>query len=49
MMMMMMMMMPAGKKLLILPPEFLGNLTSRGIWERVGRMDVGVRILRISI
>jgi hypothetical protein len=37
------------KKLLTLPPEFSGNLTSRGIWERVGRMDVGVRILRISI
>jgi hypothetical protein len=28
------------------PPELPGSSTSRHIWERVGRMDKGVRILR---
>jgi hypothetical protein len=36
-------------KLLNRPPELFGNPTSRDIWERVGGMDKGVRISRISI
>jgi len=36
-------------KLLTHPPELSGNPTSRDIWERVGGMDEGVRILLISI
>jgi hypothetical protein len=35
-------------KLLTRPPELSGNPTSRDIWVRVGGMDEGVRILRIS-
>jgi hypothetical protein len=30
-------------------PEFSGNLISTDIWEQVGEMDEGVRILHISI
>jgi hypothetical protein len=36
-------------KLLTHPPEFSGKLISTDIWERVGVMDEGVRILHISI
>jgi hypothetical protein len=36
-------------KLLTRPAELYGNRTSRDIWERVGGMDEGVRISRISI
>jgi hypothetical protein len=36
-------------KLLTRPPELSGNPTSKNIWGRVGRMDEGVRISRISI
>jgi hypothetical protein len=36
-------------KLLTLSPELCGNPTSRDIWERVGGMDEGVRILLLSI
>jgi hypothetical protein len=36
-------------KLLTRPPELYGNRTSRDIWERVGGMDEGVRISRISL
>jgi hypothetical protein len=36
-------------KLLTLIPELSGNSTSRDIWERVGGMFEGVRILPISI
>jgi hypothetical protein len=36
-------------KLLTRPPELSGNPTIRDIWEQVGGMDEGVRILRISI
>jgi hypothetical protein len=35
--------------LLTLQPELSDSTTSRDIWERVGGMDKGVRILRISI
>jgi hypothetical protein len=35
-------------KLLTCPPELSGNPTSRAIWERVGGMDEGVRILHIT-
>jgi hypothetical protein len=31
------------------PPELCGSPTNRDIWEQVGGMDEGVRILRISI
>jgi hypothetical protein len=43
------MMMPAGENSLTRPPELSGNLVSRDIWERVGGMEEGVRILRINI
>jgi hypothetical protein len=36
-------------KLLTHPPELSGSPTSRDIWEQVGGMDEGVRILYISI
>jgi hypothetical protein len=36
-------------KLLTHPPELSGIPTSRVIWEQVGGMDKGVRILPISI
>jgi hypothetical protein len=36
-------------KLLTRPPELSGNPISRDIWEQVGGMHEGVRILRISI
>jgi hypothetical protein len=36
-------------KLLTRPPDLSGNSTSRDIWERVGEMDDGLRILQISI
>jgi hypothetical protein len=36
-------------KLLTHPPELSGNITSRIIWELVGAMEEGVRILRINI
>jgi hypothetical protein len=36
-------------KLLTRPPELSGSHTSRDIWEQVGGMKEGVRILRISI
>jgi hypothetical protein len=36
-------------KLPTCPPELSGSPTSRGNWERVGGMDKGVIILRISI
>jgi hypothetical protein len=36
-------------KLLTRPPELSGNLPSRDIWERVGGMGEGRRILHISI
>jgi hypothetical protein len=36
-------------KLLIRPPEFSDNPTSRVIWDQVGGMDEGARILRIII
>jgi hypothetical protein len=40
----------AGRgKLLTHPPELSGNPTSRDIWERLGGMDEGVKILNISI
>jgi hypothetical protein len=42
------MMMPAREKLTC-PPELSGSPTSRDIWELVGGMDEGVRILNISI
>jgi hypothetical protein len=35
-------------KLLTHPPELSGNPTSRDIWEKVGGMDKGVRILPIQ-
>jgi hypothetical protein len=35
-------------KLLTRPPELSGNPVSRDIWERVGGMDEGVRILHIQ-
>jgi hypothetical protein len=31
------------------PPELSGNPTSRDIWEQVGGMDEGVRMLLMSI
>jgi hypothetical protein len=31
------------------PPELSGNPASRGIWERVGGMEEGVRILSNTI
>jgi hypothetical protein len=37
------------EKLLTRPPELSGNTTSRDIWERVGEIHEGVRILAISI
>jgi hypothetical protein len=37
------------RKLLTRPSELSGNTTSTDIWQRVGRMDEGMRILRISI
>jgi hypothetical protein len=36
-------------KLLTRPPELSGSPTSRNIWEQIGGMDEGVRILRVSI
>jgi hypothetical protein len=36
-------------KVLTRSPELSGNPISRGIWERVGGINEGVRILRISI
>jgi hypothetical protein len=36
-------------KLLTHPPQLSGSPTSRVIWEQVGGMDEGVRILRINI
>jgi hypothetical protein len=36
-------------KLLTRPPELSGNTTNRNDRERIGGMDEGVRILRISI
>jgi hypothetical protein len=36
-------------KLLTRPSELSGNLISRNIWEQVGGMDEGVKILHISI
>jgi hypothetical protein len=36
-------------KLLTHPPELSGDPTSRDIWERLGGMDEGVKILNISI
>jgi hypothetical protein len=36
-------------KSLTLPSNICGNPTSRDIWEQVGGMDKGVRILHISI
>jgi hypothetical protein len=36
-------------KVLTRSPELCGNPISRGIWERVGGINEGVRILRISI
>jgi hypothetical protein len=36
-------------RLLTLPPELSGIPTSRDNWERVARMDEGVRILLISV
>jgi hypothetical protein len=36
------------RKLLTYPPELSGSPTSRVIWEQVGRMDEGVRILLIQ-
>jgi hypothetical protein len=36
-------------KLLTCLPELSDNPTSRDIWEQVGGMDEGVRILHISI
>jgi hypothetical protein len=36
-------------KLLTRPLELSGKPTSRDIWERVGGMDEGVRILLINI
>jgi hypothetical protein len=40
----------AGRgKLLTRPPELSGNITSRGICERVGGKDEGVRIFLINI
>jgi hypothetical protein len=35
-------------KLLTDPPELSGSPTSRVIWEQVGRMDEGVKILHIQ-
>jgi hypothetical protein len=37
------------RKLLTHPPELSDNSISRDIWERVGIMDEGVRILHINI
>jgi hypothetical protein len=37
------------KKLLTRPPDFSGNPISRDIWEQVGGMEHGMRILLISI
>jgi hypothetical protein len=37
------------KKLLTRPPDFFGNPISRDIWEQVGGMEHGMRILHISI
>jgi hypothetical protein len=39
----------ACAKLLTHPPEPSGNITSRIIWEKVGGMEEGARILRINI
>jgi hypothetical protein len=36
-------------KLLTSPPELSGSPTSLNIWEQIGGMDKGVRILPISI
>jgi hypothetical protein len=37
------------RKLLTHPPEPSDNSISRDIWERVGIMDKGVRILHVNI
>jgi hypothetical protein len=37
------------EKFLTHAPELSGNPTSRDIWERVGGMHEGVRILLISV
>jgi hypothetical protein len=41
-------MMSAGENL-TRPPELSSSPTSRDIWEQVGGMDEGVKILRIII
>jgi len=43
------MMMPRRRKLLTRPTDLSDNPTSRGIWERAGGIDKGVRISRITI